>query len=106
MNETGIYPIEYKVLIKVEEVEDRSAGGIFLPDNARDREQEAKDRGKLIAVGDLAFSGMGAAPVVGDTVLFNKYAGSLIQVRGEDRNLKKYRLCNDKDIGAIVREET
>ena len=40
-----VTPVEYKVLIKPDEVEDKSAGGLYLPDSARDRQQFAVDRG-------------------------------------------------------------
>lgn len=106
MNKTGIEPVEYKILIKVEEVEDKSSGGIYLPDNTRDREQTAHDRGTLIAISEMSFDGWtGTIPKVGDKVIFKKYAGTVIQHR-EDKNrvVGQYRLCHDKDICAIIRE--
>lgn len=105
MNPTGIKPIEYKVLIKVEEVSDRSAGGIFIPEQHLEREQIAHDRGLLVDVSDMAFSDwVGRKPEVGSKVIFNKYAGSIIMHENKDRKRDRYRLCNDKDIVAILEE--
>ena len=100
-----IVPVEYKVYIEVDEISDKSEGGLYLPEQTREREQYAHDKGTLIAVGGMAFSDWkGRKPEVGDKVIFNKYAGSMIQVR-EDRQLMKFRLCNDKDICAIMEVE-
>lgn len=107
MNKTGIKPVEYKVLIKVDEVKDKSSGGIFLPTNVLEREQIAHDRGILIDCGGMAFSDWkGGGPSVGEKVIFNKYAGSVIQFRPDERErvMERYRLCNDKDICAILEE--
>ena len=105
MNPTGIRPVEYKVLIKVDQVESQSEGGIFLPDTALEREQMAHDRGELIDMGGMAFSDWkGRKPQTGDKVIFSKYAGTLIHFRPDERHLEKYRLCNDKDISAILEE--
>jgi len=105
MNPTGIKPVEYKVLIRVDEVEDRSSGGIYLPESSLEREQMAHDRGVLSDKSEMAFSDWkGRKPEVGEKVIFNKYAGSIIQFRPDDRTLQRYRLCNDKDICAILEE--
>jgi chaperonin GroES len=100
----GVIPIEYKVLIRPDEVEDRSMGGMFLPDSVRDKQQYAMDRGIILACGEGFFSDLpGPKPVVGDRVIFNKYAGSLIDIY-IDGERKKCRLINDKDICAILKE--
>ena len=105
MNPTGIKPVEYKVLVKVDEVINQSSGGIWLPDVTRDREQAGNDRGILVDVGGMAFSDWrGKKPNVGDKVIFGKYAGSVIMFK-EDRTTTNYRLCNDKDICGIIVEE-
>jgi len=105
MNPTGIKPIEYKVLIKVDEVANQSAGGIYIPEHALEREQMAHDRGTLADASEMAFSDWkGRRPNIGDKVIFNKYAGSVIQYREEGKQMARYRLCNDKDICAILEE--
>ncbi len=104
---TGIEPTEYKVLIQVDEVKDKSAGGILLPESAISRDQTAHDRGILVATSEAAFLGEawpGVRPKAGDRVIFNKYAGSEIKYKPERNVTNVYRLCNDKDVCAILRE--
>jgi len=104
MNPTGIQPVEYKVLICVDQVEDTSKGGLYLPESTREREQMAHDRGILVAVSKMAFDNWdGDIPKPGDKIIFSKYAGTVIQFR-DGRDIGKYRLCNDKDVCAIIKE--
>jgi len=103
MNPTGIKPVEFKVLIKVNIVDHKSP--ILLPDSVLDREQMAHDRGLLVAISDMAFSDwIGKIPRVGDNVIFNKYAGSVIHYQKNKNPREQFRLCNDKDICAIIEE--
>lgn len=98
-NASGMHPVEYKILIKPEETEQTSAGGIVLALKTTEREAMAQVRGKLIAVGGNAFSDWeGRVPSIGDSVWFAKYAG--YTVKGADG--KEYRLANDKDVAAII----
>lgn len=99
MNKSGIQPVEYKVLIKPEVVEERTAGGLYLPDQSKDKEKMAQVKGVLVAIGGNAFEDWSGSPKIGDTVYFAKYAGYV--VKGEDG--EEYRLANDKDIAAIIR---
>jgi len=101
----GIVPVECKVLILPDEVKDKGAGGLYIPESVREREQYAIDRGTVMAVGEGFFSDMpGPVPQIGDKVVFNKYAGSLMMFHEEDGR-KSYRLCRDEDIIAIIEEE-
>lgn len=102
MNKSGIKPVEYKVLIKPIEVEEKTEGGIILPQQAREREAYAQQQGKLVAVGEIAFTEPDwlDKPKVGETVLFDKFAGGM--VIGKDG--VEYRLINDKEIGAVIYE--
>ena len=99
-----IQPTEFKVLIKPERVGGQTAGGLYLPDSARDKQQFAVDRGEIMAVGEGFFRDLpGPIPKVGDRVIFNRYAGTLMSFdEGEGR--ADYRLINDKDICAILEE--
>lgn len=98
-NTSGLAPVEYKILIEPTEVEKISPGGIVLPDSTSEKEKMAQVRGKLIAVGGNAFEDWhGDVPQVGQEVYFAKYAG--FNIKGDDG--KFYRLCNDKDLAAIV----
>jgi len=109
-NESGIRPVEYKVLIKPDPAfnEQKTAGGIIIPDDANERHQAAQVKGTLIAVGGKAFNDPtmwsdeereDMAP--GARIYFNKYQG--IVLNGADG--EEYRLCTDKDVGAIIEKE-
>lgn len=78
-----IRPLEDRVVVEPLEAEEKTAGGIVLPDTA----QEKPQRGKVKAVGSgkLLDNGKRApmAVAVGDEVLFGKYSGSDIEVNGE-----------------------
>ena len=95
-----IVPVEYKVLIKLDEMQKTTSGGIIIPDERHERDQMAQTEATLIAVGGNAFEDWnGDIPVVGDRVLVSKYAG---ERPNKDEN-NPYRLCVDKDICAIIR---
>lgn len=80
----GLRPLDDRVVLKVLDAEEVSAGGIVLPDTAKEKPQ----RGKVTAVGEgkLSKDGKRIKPDVkkGDLVLFGKYAGSDVKVNGED----------------------
>lgn len=97
-NTSGIYPLEYKVLVKPNQVEEKSGGGIVYVDNSVKQEQNAQVNGVLIAVGSMAFSDCDVKPDVGAKVLFAKYAG-IYNLEADDN--EEYRLMNDKDISAV-----
>ena len=97
-----IQPVEYKVLIKLDELKEKTAGGIIMPDDRRDRDQWAQTEAELIAVGGDAFKDWnpeGPIPKVGDRVLVSKYAGE----RPDKDESNPLRICQDKDICAILR---
>lgn len=102
LNTSGIYPVEYKILIAAKTVEEKTKGGIFLPDDTKEREQFAQMEGTLVACSPLAFTyddwKDANPPKPGDRVLFAKYSGA--KVTGKDG--KEYRLVNDKDVAAVL----
>lgn len=104
INPTGIKPVEFKVLIRVDDIDNQTQGGLWIPDTALDRQQMAHDRGTLVAVSDMAFlEWEGLIPKEGDSIIFNKYAGSVIHFEEKGtRDRQQYRLCNDKDICAVI----
>jgi chaperonin GroES len=106
-NPSGIRPTEFKVLVLPKQVEEKTAGGILLPDQHKDREQFAQQEGTIIAVAPLAFTyaskeewerAGGQPPKVGDRVSYAKFAGAVI--KGKDG--KDYRMVNDKDLFAVL----
>jgi chaperonin GroES len=92
MGKINVKPLADRVLIEPAEAESKTAGGIYIPDTAKEKPQ----RGKVVAVG----SGKKDEPItvkVGDTVLYGKYAGTEIQIDGKD-----YLIMRESDIYAIV----
>lgn len=102
VNTSGLQPVEYKILIAPDVVEEVSAGGIVLAGKTTEREAMAQVKGTLVAVGGNAFEDWkGNIPQVGDVIWFAKYAGYV--VKGADG--KDYRLANDKDCSAIIQRK-
>ena len=81
---TRVRPLEDRVVVKrIEEQEQKSAGGIIIPDTAKEKPQE----GKVIAVGAGRREDGKVVKLdvkAGDRVLFGKYAGSEIKIDGEE----------------------
>lgn len=107
-NESGIHPTEFKVLISPKETDEKTKGGIILPDATKERDQHAQMEGVLVAVSPLAFTyatqaewerGNGGPPSVGDRVLFAKYAGAVVKSMKDG---KEYRLLNDRDVAGVI----
>ena len=80
----SLRPLEDRVVLKVLDAEEKTAGGILLPDSA----QEKPQRGKITAVGNGKLNKDGKRMALdvkkGDVVLFGKYAGSDVKVDGQD----------------------
>ena len=77
-------PLDDRVVVRRLEAEEKTAGGILLPDMAKEKPQ----RGEIVATGPgkMLENGKRAAMEVrvGDTVLFGKYSGSEVKVHGEE----------------------
>jgi len=102
----NIKPVRCVALIKPDKVDDKSHGGLFLPEQTRDRMQFAVDRGEVVAVGEGFFDGLyGPIPEVGDKVIYDRYAGSLITILNKDGEREEFRMVNDDKIVAIIEEE-
>lgn len=97
-----IVPAGHRVLVKVEEAEKVTKGGIIIADTIADRNTEANIFGKIVAVGETAWKDFGgrAWAVVGDRVAFAKYGGFVIE---DPDNGERFRLLNDEDITAVLR---
>ena len=93
----NLRPLNDRVIIKRVEEESVSAGGIVLPDSAK----EKPSRGKVIAVGNGATNSKGElqamAVKVGDNVLFGKYSGTEVEVDGDELLVMR-----EDDIIAVV----
>ena len=90
-------PLHDRVLIESLESEEKTAGGIIIPDTAKEKPQE----GKVIAVGPGAKSEDGKTiPMdvkVGDRVLIGKWSGTEVKVDG-----KEYSVMKERDIKGVV----
>ena len=84
-----IKPISDRVLVKVEEVEEKTASGIFIPQTAQEKTQIAL----VIAIGDDEE----ITVKIGDKIMYDKYAGTTIKVDGSDHLLLRM-----TDILAII----
>ena len=77
-------PLDDRIVVKPLDAEEKTAGGIVLPDSAKEKPQ----RGKVLAVGPgrLLESGdrVAVSVVLGDEVLFSKYGGTDIEVDGQE----------------------
>jgi len=92
-----VKPLQDRILVKRIEEEEKTKGGIIIPDAAKEKPQE----GKVIAVGDGKILDSGAkAPLTvkpGDKILFGKYSGTEIKVDGEE-----HLILREDDVLAII----
>ena len=77
-----IKPIGDRVLVKMEEVEEKTAGGIFIPQTAQEKTQV----GEVVAIGDDEDV---IKVKTGQKVMYDKYAGTTVKVDGEDQLILK-----------------
>ncbi|MBM4026330.1 MAG: co-chaperone GroES [Planctomycetes bacterium] len=92
-----IRPLGDKVLVKRVEAEAKTAGGIVLPDTAKEKPQ----RGEVVSVGEGRTLENGTRREVqvkkGDVVLFTSYAGTEVKIDG-----KEYLIMDESDIMAVI----
>jgi chaperonin GroES len=92
MSKLSITPLADRVVVEPAQAEEKTAGGIFIPDTAKEKPQ----RGKIVAVG----AGKKDEPMtvkIGDMVLYGKYSGTEISVEGKD-----YLIMRESDIYAVI----
>jgi len=92
MGKLNIKPLASRVIIEPAEAEEKTAGGIIIPDTAKEKPQ----KGTVMAVGP----GKKDEPMtvkVGNKVLYGKYSGTEISYEGSD-----YLIMNESDIVAII----
>lgn len=91
-------PLADKVIVQKLEPEEKTAGGIVLPDTAKEKPQE----GKVISVGPGAVDDKGSRKPMdvkeGDHVLYAKYSGTEIKLDGVE-----YLILSERDILAVVK---
>lgn len=102
-NPSGIVPLDLRILVRPDPVEEVTKGGIILADTIRDRQKYAATAGTLIAVGDNAFQGWADSsrkPKPADRICYAQYAGA--EVKGADG--ERYVVMNDADLLAVIEE--
>ncbi|MEP6704442.1 MAG: co-chaperone GroES [Acidobacteriota bacterium] len=97
---TNIKPLHDRVIIRrIEDSTDKTAGGLFIPDTAKEKPQE----GEVIAAGEGKYKEDGTRQVLdvkaGDRVLFGKYSGSEIKLDGDEFIIMR----EDEILGIISR---
>jgi len=95
----NIKPIEDRIALERLEEEEKTAGGIYLPDTAKEEQQ----KGKVVAVGPgkMREDGERTSPAVeeGDTVIFSKFGGTEVTIDGQE-----LLLLRESDILAVIEE--
>ena len=93
----NIRPLNDRILVKRLESEEKTAGGIIIPDSAKEKPAE----GEIVAVGPGKMTDKGERVAMdvkaGDRVLFSKYGGTDIKIEGED-----YLIMREDDILGVV----
>lgn len=96
-NSVRLQPLGERIVVRREESEERTAGGIVLPDSAK----EKPARGVVVAVGDGRLLDDGSRSpsqlAAGDRVLFSSYAGETVEVDDEE-----YLLMREDDVLAVI----
>lgn len=91
-----IKPLGDKVLVEILEAEEKTKGGIILPDTAK----EEKSEGKIVAIGSGKLLESGKVQPLevkkGDRIIFGKYSGDEVLIDG-----KKHKILQEKDILAV-----
>ena len=97
-------PKGYKVLISTVEVNEKTEGGVYMPDQLRQAEETASIIGFVMKTGPDAYSDKdrfpnGAYCKEGDFVIFRSYSGTRFKIHG-----KEFRLINDDTVEAVVED--
>jgi chaperonin GroES len=97
---TTIKPLHDRVIIRrIEDTTDKTAGGLYIPDSAKEKPQE----GEVVAAGEGKYKEDGSRQTLdvkqGDRVLFGKYSGSEIKIDGEELLIMR----EDEILGIIER---
>lgn len=97
-----IKPCGYRILLKPREVQEKTKGGVFLPDEVQVVEKYAAAVAQVIAMGDQAYD-RNDAPwcAIGDWVMIGKHAGHRFKYDGEE-----YRMINDDEVVALIDDPT
>lgn len=97
MAKLGVRPLHDRILVRRMAEEEKTAGGIFIPDTAKEKPQ----RGEVVATGNGRLGEDGKVHPLevksGDKILFGKYAGTELKLEGED-----YLMIREEDVLGIL----
>lgn len=97
MKDIGVRPLHDRILVRRTAEEEKTAGGLFIPDTAKEKPQ----KGEIIAAGKGRITEDGKIlPLevkVGDKVLFSKYAGTELKLHGEE-----FLMMREEDILGVI----
>jgi len=96
MAKTKFRPLHDRVVVRRIEAEEKTAGGIIIPDTAKEKPQQ----GEIIAVGPGRFEKDKRVPMdvkVGDKVLYGKYSGTEVTIDNE-----QYLILRESDVLAVL----
>jgi chaperonin GroES len=93
----NVKPLADRVLVRPLDAEEKTAGGLFIPDNAKEKPQ----KGEIVAVGPGKIADSGAKIEMtlkkGDKVLYGKYSGTEVSIDGEE-----FLFMKESDVLAVV----
>ena len=93
----NIRPLHDRILVKREQEPEKTAGGLYIPDAAKEKPIQAKviavGNGKLLEDGKVRPLDIKA----GDTILFSKYAGTEVKIEGED-----HLILREEDVLGVI----
>jgi co-chaperonin GroES (HSP10) len=95
-------PKGYRILIAIPEVDEKTEGGVYMPDKLKSAEETASIVGFVLKLGDEAYTDSQRFPngpwcKEGEFVIFRSYSGTRFKVGG-----KEFRLINDDTVEAVV----
>lgn len=92
-----VKPLEDRIIVRALEAEEKTSGGIIIPDNAKEKPQ----KGEVVAVGPGKTSDQGVKITMslkkGDTILYGKYSGTEVKIDGQE-----YLIMRESDALAIL----
>lgn len=93
----NVKPLADRVIVEPLEAAEKTAGGLYIPDNAKEKPQ----KGRIVAAGPGKLSDNGSLMKMevkaGDTVLYGKYSGTEVSIDG-----KEYLIMRESDILAVI----
>lgn len=113
INPKAIKPLWNNLLVRQEKPPEKSSGGIYMPDDTRDKEKFQEIVAEVVKIGDMAFETLNEQenayvkrkgyPQIGDKVIFRRYGGKVFDEElGEEGFI--YRLIDETDITAILED--